>query len=542
MTEFNKDKLPEKDFVNQPKFIQDAPGKGHNGGPELEEEEIGKPLPNRPEDITSHMTRGGPGDDSRPGDVNTKAWWQDLSDKGKDNAMYKNSIVQMAKRKDIWFCTIPFTQIYSELDGKFKACCFGEPSNKHWVGNTTLKEWMEDSTYMNSIRKEMLDPNSDHKAVNVICKRCKSDEAKYGRSRRTNCLKIHTNSHEFWDAIEKNVQMYQKSGTWTFDERICEVQLKIFGSECNLDCYMCMHANSTTRQNVADKGVWNEKIFGMNDDNRKRQIDWIMKDKTKGQVEQIVELAPYIRSIKVIGGEPLIMKKHYEMLDALIETGHAKDIRIKYQTNLTKTAKGKHSIFKYIPKFQHVAMVASVDGVGPVIEYMRRRTDWNEVVENINLCKKFPNVVVDFNGLVSFLSVMRFYEVIDWCKENPVISQLNWAMVDTPKHFRPENLPEPLKKELIPKYKDWPDIVACLERPAEPDVDIQDIFDYLLKADEHYKGTKWEMNLFDVFPELEPYYDRNRKVDPVYQAKVFSEFDNEWDRLRQSNETFDEMK
>ena len=54
--------------------------------------------------------------------------------------------------------------------------------------------------------------------------------------------------------------------------------------------------------------------------------------------------------------------------------------------------------------------------LNPVIEYMRRRTDWNEVVENINLCKKFPNVVVDFNGLVSFLSVMRFYEVIDYVK------------------------------------------------------------------------------------------------------------------------------
>ena len=180
--------------------------------------------------------------------------------------------------------------------------CIIEPSNKHWEGNTTLKEWMEDSSYMNSIRKEMLDPNSDHKAVNVICKRCKSDEAKYGRSRRTNCLKIHTNSHEFWDAIEKNVQLYQKSGTWTFDERICEVQLKIFGSECNLDCYMCMHANSTTRQNVADKGVWNDRIFNIQDEGRKNYIDWIMKDKVN-QVEQIVELAPYIRSIKVIGGE-----------------------------------------------------------------------------------------------------------------------------------------------------------------------------------------------------------------------------------------------
>ena len=27
--------------------------------------------------------------------------------------------------------------------------------------------------------------------------------------------------------------------------------------------------------------------------------------------------------------------------------------------------------------------------------------------------KIYPNAVVDFNGLVSFLSVMRFYEVID---------------------------------------------------------------------------------------------------------------------------------
>jgi hypothetical protein len=115
-------------------------------------------------------------------------------------------------------------------------------------------------------------------------------------------------------------------------------------------------------------------------------------------------------------------------------------------------------------------------------------------------------------------------------------------MVDTPKHFRPENLPEPLKKELIPKYKDWPDIVACLERPAEPDVDIQDIFDYLLKQDKHYKGTKWEMNLFDVFPELKPYYDPNRKVDPVRQEHVFQEFDNEWDRLRETNDTFDEFR
>merc|ERR1711965_435072 len=144
---------------------------------------------------------------------------------------------------------------------------------------------------------------------------------------------------------------------------------------------------------------------------------------------------------------------------------------------------------------------------------MRRRTDWPEVVENIEMCRQHPNVVVDFNGLVSNLSVMRFYEVIDWCKDNPVIDQLNWAMIDKPKHLRPNNLPEEIKKSLIPKYKDWPDIIAALERPADPDVDLQNVFDYMLKADKFYEGTKWESHLFEVFPELEPYYDPTKHRD-----------------------------
>ena len=118
-----------------------------------------------------------------------------------------------------------------------------------------------------------------------------------------------------------------------------------------------------------------------------------------------------IRSIKIIGGEPLIMKKQYKMLDAIIETGHADRIHLKYQTNLTETKAGKHNLLSYIPKFHQVAVVASVDGIGKTIEYMRRRTDWNKVVKNIELCNQYDNAVVDFNALVSFLSVLRFYEV-----------------------------------------------------------------------------------------------------------------------------------
>ena len=128
--------------------------------------------------VEDMLTKGGPGDKSKPGDVNTEEWWKwdNLSDETKRKATKTllgqppedKSILQQAKDKDIWFCTIPFTQVYNEINGKYCACCFGKESTKHTIENTTLKEWMIDSEYMNSIRKEMLDPNTDFKAVNEI--------------------------------------------------------------------------------------------------------------------------------------------------------------------------------------------------------------------------------------------------------------------------------------------------------------------------------------------------------------------------------------
>jgi organic radical activating enzyme len=471
----------------------------------------------------ARLTRGGPGDKSTPGNVDTSEWWQDVSKRTKETRAFTpikgipvkdKTLIQKAKDKDIFFCTIPFTQAYSEMNGRWQACCFAHaPMNGPTVEDTTIKEWMEDSSYMNSIRKEMTTPGSDLRNVKKWCQRCVSDEERYGRSRRTNCLKIHTNNSEFWDDIQKSVDLYEATGKWTFFERIIEVQLKIFGSECNLDCHMCIHTNSTVRQAVAKKGVWSKAIWEKDTSWPDHIINFKThgKDRTKGTIEQVLELAPYIRSIKIIGGEPLIMKKHYEMMEKIVKSGHADKIFVKYQTNMTKTKTGRHSIFDYVPYFKEVAMVGSVDGVGKTIEYIRRRTNWKELVENIEECKKYPNVVVDFNGLVSFLSVMRFYEVIDYVKQNPNIFQINWAMLETPIHLRPNNLPEPIKQKLIPKYEDYPDIVAALERPMDPGVNIQDIFQYLLKQDKHYEGTKWEMHLFDVFPELKEYYDPNYK-------------------------------
>ena len=156
--------------------------------------------------------------------------------------------------------------------------------------------------------------------------------------------------------------------------------------------------------------------------------------------------------------------------------------------------------------------------MGKANDYIRRRSNWEEIVNNIKHVSQYPNVEVNINGAISFLSVLRFWELIDWVNDNlDLFDQVNWSNIRSPAKLCANVLPTPLKEKLIPFYEGFPDIQQLLKEepvglvPNKPDfkkkLDYQDTFDYALKNDEYYKGTKWEMNLFEVFPELEEYHN-----------------------------------
>ena len=53
----------------------------------------------------------------------------------------EKTLIQQAKDKDIFFCTIPFTQAYSEMYGGWKACCFAQrQENGPTVEDTSIKD------------------------------------------------------------------------------------------------------------------------------------------------------------------------------------------------------------------------------------------------------------------------------------------------------------------------------------------------------------------------------------------------------------------
>lgn len=426
----------------------------------------------------------------------------------------KKTVEQQIEDDEIFFCYMPWTMVYSEVDGNWQTCCHARTSGMK-VADYTPEEWMK-SDFQQSLRDEMLDPNSDRKLINEVCRRCVKEENLYGESRRLRKLRSIATTEPYRTDIFKAVEEYKETGKFEFSERILETQVKVFGMECNLDCHMCHPRHSTIRQKTQLKdGMISEDIYGKIEVVN-RNTELAMANDDIDIMQELKDLAPYTYNVKIIGGEPLVMKKQFEYLKMLVDTGHSEHINIKYQTNMTKLGSGKHKVIDFIPHFRRFVFTASIDSMGDAIEYCRRRTKWDELVENIKIVRQFPNVTVDCNCTMGFLSILRFYEFLEWKEETDLLAKhASVYALERPRHFQVRNLPQKIKDNLIPKYEKYPHIQKMLQQPPDefgtPEA-LQQTFKYLLTQDEYYKGTKFEKNLFEVFPELEEFYIPDKTI------------------------------
>jgi len=307
------------------------------------------------------------------------------------------------------------------------------------------------------------------------------------------------------------VQTFKKTSKARITEQIFEIQIKAFGNKCNLDCYMCIPYDSSTRlTTIARDELKEENIFS---EFAKTPLESIKDTKLDSVIDQITEIAPYIYNLKFIGGEPLVMKQFYTLLEKIVATGYAKQMRVKYQTNMSVLGLEKTQLTKFIPEFEMFEFTVSLDGIGEANNYIRRRSNWEDIINNIKTVLKYPNVTINVNGTISFLSVLRFYELINWFDENSQeFDQINWSNIRGPAKLCANVLPDEIKQDLIVKYSNFPDIVNVLKE-SNHNYDYQETLDYLLMIDNRYKDTKWDMNLFEVYPELEKFHtskiDRN---------------------------------
>tara|TARA_B100000424_G_scaffold224429_1_gene184330 strand:- start:2477 stop:3784 length:1308 start_codon:yes stop_codon:yes gene_type:complete len=426
------------------------------------------------------------------------------------------------KQKKNWFCPLLFSHIYSNSDGCWSACCLSRPPSDLNTDNTSIMDWWN-SDILNGLRNEMLNIDHNSEKIDHHCFKCKNEEMNGSVSARQKWLNnfLSSNNTSKTEEILFQINDYidNKKMNTTFlnhyGERFLDLKLRLFGNLCNLSCYMCWPLNSTTRINDINKMDIKYKNRFKTFVNKK--LDYPKhyvpkKENFTKTLKEIEKIAPVINSIKITGGEPMIMDSHYELLDLLIKTDNAKHINLKYQTNFTKFSRGEKAFFYYLKKFKNVSLHISVDSINEYDNYIRKNGNANVVETNIKKMKEFKNVSLGVHNTVSMLSIIQHTEFHNkWIEEYNI--QPSYYILRGPNELRARNLPDEIKNEIISKiyaskYKDLyylgerKNIINELKSKRSEE-EFKWAIRYCLDLDKLYRRNN---GLFQLWPELKKYY------------------------------------
>ena len=276
------------------------------------------------------------------------------------------------------FCMAPWTHTYLSPQTERRLCCASrEPAQsfKQYIdtGNDakeykplTLKEhW--NSAHMRSVRLRMMAGEElsecevcDHKLLN------------------TDVYRSYWN-RLFQNKIDEAFEKTDDSGATTMQTISFDYR---FNNLCNFKCRMCgdMLSSSWEAESRKNKTWSKESQPWMASPLR----DQIIKFQDTQVVQEFVEAVETkrIKEIYWCGGEPLMWDMHWKAMQRIIELGFAKEVYVRYNTNLSRTSFKGIKLFDLLPQFQDWQICSSLDGTGEVGEYIRDGLNYEQWLRN----------------------------------------------------------------------------------------------------------------------------------------------------------------
>jgi len=156
-----------------------------------------------------------------------------------------------------------------------------------------------------------------------------------------------------------------------------------------------------------------------------------------------------IIQLSFVGGEPLLEKKNFEILEKLIELGNTKCfISIVTNGSIELTTKQ----LNILNKFKNLNICLSIDGIARQFEYIRWPLKWSRLELNL---KQFKQITqhVNVSCMISNLNIFYYTEMIDFFKDN----KLNYLCkkIIVPKYFAPGNLSADFKQQVVENNKKY---------------------------------------------------------------------------------------
>lgn len=187
-----------------------------------------------------------------------------------------------------------------------------------------------------------------------------------------------------------------------------------FNHACNLACSYCSpHLSSKWAEDIEANGPYPTKIPHNSIDHFKRIGHYPIPNKDHNPYVEAFwkwwpELYPKLNSFRMTGGEPLLDKNTFKVLDYIIDNPRP-DLEVAITTNASVPPKlwnqfvDKVSFISEHKKLKRFRLFVSLDGWGSQAEYMRDGLDFENLWDNVN---NYLSRVDE--GLVTFIVTFNF--------------------------------------------------------------------------------------------------------------------------------------
>ena len=264
------------------------------------------------------------------------------------------------------YCPLPFMHIFNDSTNQYDICCHANTkrsASKQLRNNWNVTKDLPFDFFFSDDMQAIRDKMNNNEYIDA-CDRCYEMDKLGAPSPR----KMHLLTQGRLNNIGK-----------------VEIKLRMFGSYCNLSCYMCHPNHSSGRRNDIKNLGYDLKDFGYRIiPERHNKISY---EKMENHILNNLE---HIDKIIVLGGEPLQIKKFYEFLDKFPDK-YARTIEIVVGTNLSKIEFKGHNLEDYIKRFHRLTITVSADHYMEKEEWIRWPIDFNEFEDNLDYITQVIN-------------------------------------------------------------------------------------------------------------------------------------------------------
>jgi MoaA/NifB/PqqE/SkfB family radical SAM enzyme len=336
------------------------------------------------------------------------------------NSIYNNGIVNVVSsdidfiiEKDVkdTFCVLPWLHFYFNPQGQINPCCVADI-------NYPLGNFKQDTIDFNSKRIVEFRQTLMSGGHAPQCTTCyKKEQIGLPSLRQAFNQRF---SHYLPTPITPVVE--------NFKLRYIDIRLS---NLCNLQCRMCS-GHFSSKIAAEDFKIWGSSklLHNSNSTDNEEKLFKLVQDNIES-----------IDHIYFAGGEPLINKFHYDVLDLLIEHNKT-DVIIQYNTNFSIIDQS----LPYWSKFSNIFIGASIDLCGPAANYVRNGVEYDTILSNYKKLKETcPNVDFKITSVLSIYNIFNLCQLQEeWLKVLPE-DKIQFNILTSPENMSITVLPKEIK-------------------------------------------------------------------------------------------------